>query len=370
MAYRNGVLLHFNITAGGKYWGNWANNRWAWRAIAARNARDGKLMWMKPVNFKSRPVIIDETVHAEPWALDLRTGEFKMKPHPITGQPVKWTWCRYGKHCGIFCASKFFLFGRSGGIGYHDLINDRGSYTFMHSRPSCWFDTVSGGGLMIKPPMSRGCSCRVAASFTVALGQVDLGPATSQIATAWGPTRPVKLLNVDFGASGDRYDDQGNLWLAPTVPRIPKIPVLWFYIKPEFYKGGGGSIQGALFVDIRDAKPPFVFASHLRGMRKFVVPLTDSDDDRATYDVRLAFAAPSGDRPGQRTFDVKLQGRTVLKGFDIAKDAGGPQRAVWKEFSNLACKKDLTLELVAPVAEPAPSAMPIICGLRVVQREP
>jgi len=179
----------------------------------------------------------------------------------------------------------------------------------------------------------------------------------------------VKQLNVGFGASGDRFDDEGNLWLVPTVPRIPKIPVLWCHILPEFYEGGGRSIEGTLFTEVRDAKPPFVFGSHLRGMRKFVLPLTESEKDAAEYDVHLAFAAPPGDRPGGRTFDVKWQRQTVLKGFAVVQEAGGPQPAIWREFSRISCKTDLTLELVAPAENPTPATMPIINGLRIKRRD-
>jgi beta-galactosidase len=48
--------------------------------------------------------------------------------------------------------------------------------------------------------------------------------------------------------------------------------------------------------------------------------------------VRLLFAEPGAARPGERIFNVRLQGRPVLEHFDVAKEAGGPWRGVVREF--------------------------------------
>ncbi|MHC4982931.1 MAG: malectin domain-containing carbohydrate-binding protein, partial [Planctomycetota bacterium] len=369
MIYRNGVLLHFNASAGGKYWGHWVNGDWAWRAVAARSAEDGSLIWFTPVNFKSRLVVVDDTVYAEPWALDLKTGKFRTRKHPITGAESRWTWCRFGKHCGIFAASKYFLFGRSAGVGYHDLLNDRGLYTFMHSRSSCWFDTVSGGGVMIKPPQSHGCSCQVAAPFTIAMGQVTVPPAAPQIYSAWGPLTPVKHLNIDFGATGDRHDSSGNLWLASKVHRPARLPVIRFQVLETLYSGGGNIARSSLFTPIENTDVPFVFASAVRGLKKCVVPLLSEGQGKAVFDVRLGFAAPPGDKVGQRVFDVKVEGKTVLKDFDIVKEAGGVDRAVWKELAGITSTKDLSIELIAKAQKPAPEQMPLLNAAQIVRRD-
>ena len=88
---------------------------------------------------------------------------------------------------------------------------------------------------------------------------------------------------------------------------------------------------------------------------------------KANYVVRLGFSALSGDRPGQRVFDVKLNGQTVLKGFDILQVTGRPDRATWTKFP-LTLEGNLTLELVAKSEKPAEVEMPLISGM-VISRQ-
>jgi hypothetical protein len=82
--------------------------------------------------------------------------------------------------------------------------------------------------------------------------------------------------------------------------------------------------------------------------------------------VRLLFAAADGEKPGQRVFDVKLQGRTVLAGFDAAKETGGRQKAVVREFKAVQGGEKLLLELVPKDPAPTQASLPIISGMEVL----
>lgn len=68
---------------------------------------------------------------------------------------------------------------------------------------------------------------------------------------------------------------------------------------------------------------------------------------------------------GDRVFDVKLQGETVLTGFDIVKEAGGPRRALVREFKGVEAGAELVLELVPSVIPMTPENAPPICALEV-----
>src|SRR5690242_21478543 len=48
---------------------------------------------------------------------------------------------------------------------------------------------------------------------------------------------------------------------------------------------------------------------------------------RSAYTLRLHFFEPYSLSPGQRVFDIKLQGATALAGYDIAGDAGDGAKA-------------------------------------------
>ena len=73
-----------------------------------------------------------------------------------------------------------------------------------------------------------------------------------------------------------------------------------------------------------------------------------------------------GDKPQQRVFDIKLNGKTVLVNFDAAREAGKADLAVWKEFV-LDIQGDLKLELIAKRAKPTAKQMPLINGMQILR---
>lgn len=88
------------------------------------------------------------------------------------------------------------------------------------------------------------------------------------------------------------------------------------------------------------------------------------------FTVRLHFAELEDTPPGQRVFDVLLQGQTVLAGFDIAKEAGGPRRAVVKEFTHVQASEDVTIGFKPAALEFALTNTPIVSGLEIVEETP
>ena len=52
-----------------------------------------------------------------------------------------------------------------------------------------------------------------------------------------------------------------------------------------------------------------------------------------TYQVNLKFAEISFTQAGQRVFDIKINGQTVLANFDVVVHAGGPNIAVDRRFA-------------------------------------
>ncbi|MCH8923722.1 MAG: PQQ-binding-like beta-propeller repeat protein, partial [Planctomycetes bacterium] len=344
MYAHNGVVVIASQGRADKGWPMWNAGAYKVRASTAIDGKTGKLLWYKFTNHRTRPVIIDDTLHVEPWAYDLRSGEKKTRLHPITGEAADWAWCRPDKQCGIFSASKYFLFGRNKGFGYKDLLNDEGLYTFWHSRSNCFVDHVSGGGLMIKPPQAIYCKCQWSLPFTVAMGQVSNHPAAAPMFAQPGRTLPVKHLRLDFGANGDRRDEAGRLWLNTNRPINHKL-LLGYDVQFIMYEGGSEVRRSSRFTPVENADPRFVFASTLVGLKRCVLPVVRPEDGTGSFRVRLGFSAMPGDQPGQRVFDVRLNGRTVLENFDVAAQAGGQNRAVWKEFT-VDVKSDIVLDMI------------------------
>ncbi len=60
--------------------------------------------------------------------------------------------------------------------------------------------------------------------------------------------------------------------------------------------------------------------------------------------VRLHFVELADAQPGDRVFDVIVQGKPVLKKFDIVREAGGIRRAITRKIEHVAAKDALTIE--------------------------
>jgi len=85
------------------------------------------------------------------------------------------------------------------------------------------------------------------------------------------------------------------------------------------------------------------------------------------YTIRLHFAEVRDLDPGQRVFDVFMQGQEVLSAFDVARIAGGPRRAIVREFRGVEIEEDLHIAL-KPSA-PAVSHGPILCGVELLAED-
>jgi beta-galactosidase len=78
--------------------------------------------------------------------------------------------------------------------------------------------------------------------------------------------------------------------------------------------------------------------------------------------VRLYFTELEDKQPGERVFDVRVEGRTVIEKLDIAAAAGGPRRALSKTF-RVNAGADLEIEFVPK------TGLPLISGLEVIRED-
>src|SRR5262249_49491773 len=163
-----------------------------------------------------------------------------------------------------------------------------------------------------------------------------------------------KRVGINLGAPGDRKDEGGTLWLeypsvggkSPAVPiKVAPVNAQWFRRHESAVKGGGLK---------------WVAASGVKGVESIYVGLS-KQPTKATYTVRLHFLEPDRLPPGQRVFSVALQGQEVLKDFDIARAAGGPNRAVVREFRGIAVRTGLTVTFRPSASAPVGAA--VLCGI-------
>ena len=112
----------------------------------------------------------------------------------------------------------------------------------------------------------------------------------------------------------------------------------------------------------------WVTSSGVKGLKSITVRLTKGSLEGRKYTVRLYFAEPDDVQSGQRLFDIAIQGREVVKGFDIVKESEGPRRSLVREFKGIFAIDDLTVTF-RPVAGAAVSS-PVLCGIEILADEP
>ncbi len=125
--------------------------------MAAFQASTGDRLWDIEADYGSRPLIVDQTIYAQPGAWDLLSGE--KKEFHFTRS--------YG--CGILAAAENLLVYRSATLGYRDLINDTETQNYGGIRPGCWINAIPAGGLILLPDAASGCTCSYLIQATIAL---------------------------------------------------------------------------------------------------------------------------------------------------------------------------------------------------------
>ncbi len=99
------------------------------------------------------------------------------------------------------------------------------------------------------------------------------------------------------------------------------------------------------------------------GLTSVTLTLDKKAEEARLYTVALYFIEPDAVKPGDRVFDVALQGQQVLKNFDIVREAGRSNQMVVKEFKEVAVRGDLAVAL-RPSAS-AKTSTTVLCGIAV-----
>jgi hypothetical protein len=110
-----------------------------------------------------------------------------------------------------------------------------------------------------------------------------------------------------------------------------------------------------------------VAASGAEGVRRVTLRLaprtTVKGSPQHSYTVRLHFLEPDRDvQPGQRVFDVAMQGKPLLGQLDVLVESGGACRSIVKCFSRVPVADTLTIEL-----QPTAARAPVLSGVEAVR---
>jgi hypothetical protein len=360
LMYRDGHLLICGANANGHYWKQFLSGEFSQRRLLVLEAKQGEKLWSRDANYMNRPTIVENVVIAEPWAFELHTGKPKKRQNPLTGEESDWQFSRPGHHCGIVTATPNMMFFRSGFIGYYDLYADSGTRHFAGQRLGCWVNAIPSNGLVVIPEASAGCVCLFSITSTVVLEPREDRSPSWGIYSLGGNTTPVKRLAVNLGAPGDRRDALDRLWLSYPRPATVGRMEFVFDIKPQLTPEGTFEARNNESIVIANADVPWLFTSQAIGLKHCELPLVGPKDPPGNYKVKLYFAElDANTKPGDRVFDVKLQGQPVVTNLDVTKETGGSLRAMTREFSNVWVDGKLAIDLTPVAGQPILSAIEV-----------
>jgi hypothetical protein len=132
-------------------------------------------------------------------------------------------------------------------------------------------------------------------------------------------------LRVNAGADKELTDKAGNVWKPDKQ-----------YVKGQSYGFvAGQTIDRGTNLKIEATEDARIYQTEHYSMEAFKAEVPEGK-----FTVRLHFAETYEGitADGERVFTVKIQGKEVLKDFDVRKTAGTSQKAVVKEFKEIEAK--------------------------------
>ncbi|MHC4179096.1 MAG: outer membrane protein assembly factor BamB family protein, partial [Planctomycetota bacterium] len=315
--------------------------------MVAYRGEDGHVIWKDLERKHGGPCLLHhDTIITQGPAYSLLTGQPKIRRHPLTGTPLPWRFTRnYG--CNTAVASEHLITFRSAAAGFYDLATDGGTGNFGGFKSGCTSNLIVAGGLLNAPEYTRTCQCRYQNQTSLALVHDPEVEVWTFNSFSWDG-QPVRRVGINFGAPGDRLASNGTLWLdyPSRGGKSPDLPLRLDANSAEYFRYHSSHI----WADTDGRELTWVAASGIRGIREVKLTLAKDQTQPRNYTVRLHFveidAAEVDDvRSGQRLFDVSLQDKRVLEGFDVVKLAGGPNRAVVKQFTGVEVADTLKVSL-------------------------
>jgi outer membrane protein assembly factor BamB len=283
----------------------------AGKGMMVLRGRDGKELWYDKEMEYSGPCLL--------WRDKILTnGAGGVGIELLTGRKTGWDYTRtYG--CNTAIGSENLLTFRSGSAGFFDLEGDSGTGNLGGFKSSCTANLIAADGVLNAPDYTRTCVCAYQNQTSLALVHMPQAEVWT-----YGAELGNGRLGINFGAPGDRRSTEGTLFL-------------------EYPLVGGESAEMKVEVKGEDVRYSRVHASVVGGSTRAPDWLGASVVEGATTIVveagkagqamvRLYFS-DLDDRGGEglRIFDVKLQGKVVLEGLDVVKEAGA-KAVVVKEF--------------------------------------
>ena len=283
------------------------------RGIVAYRGKDGKVLWKNSSLSYSGPCLL--------WHDKILTnGQGGFAIDMKTGKSTGWKYSRqYG--CNTALGSEHLLTFRSGCAGFFDLQSESGTANLGGFRSSCTNNLIIADGVLNAPDYTRTCTCAYQNQTSLALVHMP----EAELWTFGGQTKGSNI-GLNLGAPGDRRSDNGTLWKPKAKVTIEPKEFHVFRIHSSLIKGD-------------DLK--WVAASGATELQKLTF---DVPQDKK-YKVKLVFLESQPIKAGARVFDVLVQGKPVLPGFDIVREGGDAWKQVTREFTVEPVDGHITIEL-------------------------
>ncbi|MCR9293006.1 MAG: PQQ-binding-like beta-propeller repeat protein [bacterium] len=301
--------------------------------------QDGQLQWTRdelqyagPCILHNDLILTNTNSYAESaGAFFLKTGEQKMVKNPLTGSIQPWKMTRaYG--CNNIIASENLLTFRSGAAGYYDLQADSGTGNLGGFKSGCTSNLVVANGVLNAPDYTRTCSCSYQNQTSLALvhmPDMELWSVHSLANTA-EPGEEIRSMGINFGAPGDRRDEQGVLWLEypPIAGTSPQINID-LNEDASFFQRHSLAVkqtEAALGADA-ESDYAWVFASGIENARELRIQLKIGN----AYDVStgLPVSHPEDDA------EENSAGEVSLSSSDLELTEDGGEQVVGLRFASV-----------------------------------
>lgn len=322
--------------------------------MIAYNVVTGEKIWDRALQYANPPIIHNDKIYTNGEGFHLLSGDPLLERDPITGEDLKWTFKReYG--CGIVAASEHLLTFRSASAGFVNLDVFEGTGSLGGWKASCSTNLIAADGVLNSPDYTRTCQCPYQNQTSLALVYMPWMSYWTNSNYKWSGKR-IKQFGLNMNAPGDRTSDSKTLWIEfPFLQGYdPGIPI-------KIDTSGFSRIRKEP-VSVTSEETPWISASAVGGIRSMEIVLsTEADMAETSYKINLHFSELENKKAGERIFDVKIQGKTVLDNFDIVKEAGRTDKEIVKTFSGIVAGETLKIELV-PV-----NGNTIISGIELIE---
>jgi len=322
--------------------------------LAVYKAADGALLWDREIRYGNPPILHHDLIITDNAAYSLENGDMKQRRDPLTGEKIPWSYSR-GYGCNYNIASEHLLSFRSAAAGFYDLRCEGGTGNFGGFKSGCTSNLIAANGVLNAPDYTRTCQCSYQNQTSLALIHMPELEYWTSNDFFWNG-KPIEKVGLNLNAPGDRIDEDGVLWLdfPSQGGRSPDLLVSYDSLSTRGIRRHSLQMKGG---DL-----DWVAASGLAGPLDIEITVTGEPMESAVYTVRLVFAELEEAKQGERLFDVWLQDQRVLRGFDIAAEAGGPARTVIRTFEGIAVRDKLRIRCT-PQSEAKEE--PLLCGIEL-----